>query len=143
MSHTYGSFLKGNSFCFTEFASPGKLVTLALLDRRGASHALSVASGVGAERLTQKINIILTKDQRDLSPRLQKLYRLNIDFDNLFKEHLITYLKAQQLVGTPVYVACGNFLDHYKIEESEISKEALYKCWQRSKSKKNTPDNVQ
>lgn len=114
-----------------EYTALGKAVTLALRDKR-ASHE---HNDQYRDRLTATITIVLTKEQAELSPKLHKLIRINIDIDRIFKDHLITWINAQKSVHIPPYASCKMFLEHYNIDESEYSLDAAYRFYQRSKGK--------
>lgn len=134
---TYATHFDKKTFHLTEHVTPGKLVTMALREKRSRNHLCAIGTGrpESAQKITDEITIALTTHQMNLSPRLSKLYRLNIDFDNLFKEHMITFLVAQYSMGTPVFHACKNFLEQYEIKETQFSVDTAYKYWQRWNSK--------
>ncbi len=108
----------------------GKFITMALRDARQSNQA-DYNDNYYRERLTEKITIQLTTEQSRLSPRLHKLMRINIDMDRVFKDHLIEWIEAQKMQGTPAYTSCRMFLEFYQLDEKEYSLENAYKCWQR------------
>jgi hypothetical protein len=112
-----------------EYSTLGKLVTRALLDRRTSEEN----NDQYRDKLTTFITISLTKEQAELSPRLNRLMRINIDIDRVFKDHLLTYIYALKETGIPPFTACRMFLQFYKIDEKEYSLDAAYRFWQRAK----------
>jgi hypothetical protein len=122
----------------TEHSSLGKLVTLALRESRSGKFGHGLINEMmvrpqTSEKITETLTLVLTKEQSELSVRLSKLARLNIDFDVLFKEHMLTWIEAAQNLGFAAYPACRLFLQAYGIEESEYSLESAYRYYQRSK----------
>lgn len=115
-----------------EYTSLGKMVSLALRDNRmTAEH-----NGQQRDRMKDRISIILTKEQAELSPRIGKLIRINHHIDQLFKDHLALWVDALRLDGIAAHSACKLFLKYYDIEESEYSLDAAYKFIQRSEKTK-------
>jgi hypothetical protein len=112
-----------------EYTTLGRLVTRALLDRRTGEEN----NDQYRDKLTTYITISLTKEQAELSPRLNRLMRINIDLDRVFKDHLLTYIYALKETGIPPFTACRMFLELYKIDEKEYSLDAAYRFWQRAK----------
>jgi hypothetical protein len=112
-----------------EYNTFGKLVTRALLDKRTSPQH----NDAYRNKLTASITITLTKEQAELSPRINRLLRINIDMDRIFKDHLLTYIYALQSTGIPPYTACRMFLQLYSIDEKEYSLDAAYRFWQRAK----------
>jgi hypothetical protein len=122
-----------------EYTTLGKLVTKALLDRRNAEDnsedsKIKVGKGFRGEKITSVITICLTKEQAELSPRLHRLMRINVDLDRIFKDHLLTYIYALTGTGIPASTACRMFLEFYSIDEKEYSLDAAYRFWQRTKN---------
>ncbi len=115
-----------------EYTTMGRFITLALRDTR-SSFEYKDHNDQYRNRLTETITIILTDSQARYGPRTQKLMRINIDMDRVFKEALIIWISAQKQQGIPPYTSCKLFLEHYALDESEYSLEAAYKYWQRSK----------
>jgi len=113
-----------------EYNTLGKLVTGILRDNRKRADN----NDQYRDRVTSSITIVLTKEQAELSPRITKLLRINIDMDRVFKEHLVTTIQMYSLVGIAPFNACKLFLEHYGIDEKEYSVEAAYKYWQRCKN---------
>jgi hypothetical protein len=110
-----------------EYSTLGKLVTLALLEKRHwKEYSLQFK-----EKELPSITLQLTHEQCELGPRIHKLLRINIDMDAEFKAHLITWILAGQDLGVPPYRTCRSFLEHFKIDEKEYSLDAAYKYWQR------------
>lgn len=115
-----------------EYSILGKFVSLALLNPRNTDEHISQFR----DRLTETITIEITTVQADrMSPRLNKLLRLNIDIDRLFKEHLVAWITSHRATGIPPYNACKLFLDHYSIDENEYSLKSAYQYWQRLKKR--------
>lgn len=81
----------------------------------------------------KSITLVLTKEQSEFGPRQNKLIRINQAMDDAFKEHLLTWVGAQQEAGIPAYAACKMFLQFYDIDEKEYTLDAAYRLWQRSK----------
>lgn len=107
----------------------GKMVTLALRDNRNREDN----NDKYRNRLTAELTIILTKEQAELSPRLNKLMRINVDMDRVFKDHLLTTIHLLGVAGIAPYNACKMYMEHYGIDDSEYSLDAAYKFWLRSK----------
>ena len=120
---------RGNPLKVEEYSTLGRIITLSLRDTRASFEY----NDQYRDRLTEKLTIILTDDQTKYGPRVQKLMRINIDMDRVFKEALIIWISAQKQQGIPPYTSCKLFLEHYALDESEYSLEAAYKYWQRSK----------
>lgn len=108
----------------------GKVVTLALKDNRLRQ---KYQDSQYRDRLTDTLTLELTKEQSEFSPRPYKLIRINQALDDAFKEHLLTWVGAQQEAGVPAYAACKMFLQFYDIDEQEYTLDAAYRLWQRSK----------
>ena len=129
MNHKYAH--SNGIFRAEEYSVVGKLVTYAIIDKRGwRSHNDQVR-----DRLTASIRIELTKDQLTRGPRGASLQRLNIDLDGLFKDALMQWIEAQNSSGIPVHAACKNFLEHYNLDETDYSLDSAYKYWQRHNKK--------
>jgi hypothetical protein len=114
-----------------EFSIFGKCVTLALRDNRARITNLKWPAG---DKLTESLTIVLTKEQAELSPRLNKLLRLNRDLDTMFKGELISWILALQTAGIPPHHACKMFLESYGISDLEYSHGNAYRYWQRYKN---------
>lgn len=123
---------KNGVFRSEEYSTFGKMVTLALRDTRPWKQATGKGDDFFRDRLTESIVIQLTEEQARMSPRLNKLQRINVDLDRMFKESLIGWIEAQSALGTPVHSACKLFLQHYQLDEKEYSLDSAYKHWQRS-----------
>ena len=113
-----------------ESNSFGKAITLALKDNR---MRVQYQDSQYRSRLTESLTLILTKEQSEFGPRAYKLIRINQAMDDAFKEHLLTWVGAQQEAGIPAYAACKMFLQFYDIDEKEYTLDAAYRLWQRSK----------
>lgn len=115
-----------------EYSILGKFVSLALLNPHNTDQHISQYR----DRLTESVTLEITVIQaRSMSPRLNKLLRLNIDIDRLFKEHLVAWITSHRATGIPPYNACKLFLDHYSIDENEYSLKSAYQYWQRLKKR--------
>lgn len=112
-----------------EYNVLGKFVTLALRDNRNSEDY----NDKYRNRLTSEITIVLTKEQAEFSPRLNKLLRINVDMDRVFKDHLLTTIHMLGAAGIAPFNACKMYLEHYDIDDSEYSLDAAYKFWLRSK----------
>lgn len=108
----------------------GKAITLALKDNR---LRLKYQDSQYRDRLTESLTLVLTKEQSEFGPRPNKLIRINQAMDDAFKEHLLTWVGAQQEAGVPAHAACKMFLQFYDIDENEYTLDAAYRLWQRSK----------
>jgi hypothetical protein len=115
-----------------EYHTFGKLVTKALLDNRSSAEY----NDLYRNKLTDTLVIMLTKEQSEFSPRINRLLRLNIDMDRVFKDHLIAHILTLRPLGIPAHTACKMFLEKFGIDENEYSLDAAYKCWQREGVKK-------
>lgn len=113
-----------------ETTSFGKSITLVLKDNR---LRLKYQDSQYRDRLTESLTLVLTKEQAEFGPRQNKLIRINQAMDDAFKEHLLTWVGAQQEAGIPAYAACKMFLQFYDIDEKEYTLDAAYRLWQRSK----------
>lgn len=114
-----------------EYTLLGKVITLALQDKRVKSEY----NDTYRDRLTEEVTIVLTIDQARMSPRMNKLMRINIDVDRMFKDHLISWIYALRKAGIPPLPACRMFLSHYSINDDEYSIDAAYRFWQRNKDR--------
>lgn len=114
-----------------EYSTLGKLVTLALRDNRAQRRGDVRWSG--GDKLTASLTLILTKEQLELGPRLQKLIRINHDIDCMFKDELLSWIYALRAAGLPAQQACKMFLAHYNITEQEYSDDNAYRYYQRNK----------
>lgn len=108
----------------------GQLITKVLKDNR---MRLKYQDSQYRDRLTESLTIVLTKEQSEFGPRQYKLIRINQAMDDAFKEHLLTWVGAQQEAGVPAHAACKMFLQFYDIDEQEYTLDAAYRLWQRSK----------
>lgn len=108
----------------------GKSITLVLKDNR---LRIKYQDSQYRDRLTESLTVVLTKEQAEFGPRQNKLIRINQAMDDAFKEHLLTWIGAQQEAGIPAYAACKMFLQFYDIDEKEYTLDAAYRLWQRSK----------
>lgn len=66
-----------------------------------------------------------------LSPSIEKLTIINTDLDQIFKEHMITYVLAQKREGISEKAACRFWLDYLKLTETEYQLDRAYKYCQR------------
>lgn len=130
---------ENRTFISEEYSTFGKLVTYCLRCRREKSKAAGSGYGTNSQsrdRLTASITIRLTVDQSRMSVRLAVLQHLATELDDLFKEALLTWISAQEVLDVPALSACRHFLDYHGIDENEYSLDAAYKCWQRARAKK-------
>ncbi len=116
-----------------EYSNFGKLITLALKDKRGWKPR-AYQDNYFRDRLSEKVTIEISTDQGRMAPRPYKLMRLNIDIDRMFKEHMIVWVNAQLAIGTAAHPACKSFLEFYNLDPDgdEYSLENAYKAWQRA-----------
>lgn len=132
----------GSCVLVDECTDLGKFITLALLDRRAWKESRDINTPERSSKLNCTIRFLLTKEQSGMAVRLSKLIRINLDMDRVFKEHLLTFIESKKQDGTPVRLACRNYLEYLNIDESEYSLEAAYKHYQRSVLKRNLGDHV-
>lgn len=111
-----------------EYNSLGKLVTMALQDKRMRADQ----NDQQRDRVTDSITIVLNKEQSELGVRLGKLMRINTSVDTIFKEHLLTWIEAMKKNNIAPYTACRSYLHHYGIDDGEYSLDAAYKFYQRT-----------
>jgi hypothetical protein len=133
MLRTY--FNRNGIFIIEEKNPLGKLVTLALLDRRH----WKASNDQERDRVTAKVLIVLNAEQCKMGAhKAKKLQRLNLDIDQQFKEYMILWIKAQEDLGCGAHPACRSFLQAYGIDpdsKEEYSIDSAYKFWQREKGK--------
>jgi len=92
-------------------------------------------------KMSSTLHIQLSKCMAERSPNLRKLIAINLYFDKLFKDALITWVIAANDCGVVPFVSSKAFLVHFRIDEGEYSHDAAYKHWQRYKKmgyKENT-----
>lgn len=118
---------KRGVFMVSEANSLGKLVTMAITKYQRQS-----TNDKERDRKMVPVILRLTSDQLNSRPRLWKLYRLNLDVDDVFKEHLLVWIASHAALGASARSACINFLEHYKIDETEYALGSAYKHWQRT-----------
>jgi hypothetical protein len=123
-------FKLSNPIKSEEYSTFGKSITLALKDNR---LRIEYNDSQYRNRLTETLTIVLTKEQSEFTPRIQKLMRINTAMDIAFKEHLLTWVDGQHEAGIPIHTACKMFLQFYDIDEKEYSLDAAYKHCQRKK----------
>jgi len=109
----------------------GRLVTATLREKRISK--FSAIDWPHHLKPSESLTIQLTVEQARLSPRLNKLDRINLDMDKVFKESLAGWILAQTEAGRMAYTACKSFLEFYGIDDNEYSLDAAYKYYQRSK----------
>lgn len=114
-----------------EYTTLGRIVTLVLKDERSPT---SSNNSQNRDRVTESLTIVLTKDQARMRPSMYKLVRINQAMDDAFKEHLLTWVDAQQESGISAHLACRMFLEFYDIDHKEYTHDAAYKLWQRSRA---------
>lgn len=107
----------------------GKMITLALYDNRNRSKH----KDQHPVRMTERLVIILSEEQQNLHPGIDKLVRINVSMDRIFKEHLMGWIQAMRTNGMTPFKACRMFLDHYGINGEEYSVNTAYKYYQRNK----------
>jgi hypothetical protein len=129
---------KGSVILVDEYSVLGKVITLALLDRRAWKEVSAFNTSERSAKLTESIKLILTKEQSEMAVRQSKLLRINIDMDRVFKSHLLTFIEAKKQDGTPVRIACKNFLQYLDLDDSDYSLDSAYKHYQRDVLKKTT-----
>ena len=83
---------------------------------------------------TERLQVVLTADMRERSPRLARLVYVNNEIEKEFKEALFIWIEAQMEMACHAKEACQNFLDYYGIDDQEYSYDAAYKAWQRFKT---------
>lgn len=120
-------------FTTYEGTTLGKLVTLAL---RKSAYQERNNNDQQRNRPMVTITLRLTSAQLNSRPRLYKLMRLNLDIDDVFKQHLLVWIAAYNTLGVGAQPACRSFLEYFDIDETEYSLGAAYKHWQRAFRKK-------
>lgn len=83
------------------------------------------------DKYTARIKVVLTKEMRERSPRLNRIIHMNATLEMEFGDAIVLWVKAQRKLGSPANEACKDFLRALKIDESEYSYDAAYKVWQR------------
>lgn len=109
----------------------GRAVMSILIDKRQVT--TSVARSSHNKEYDHTLRLILSHAMMERSPSIKKLARLNLEFDEIFRQAIFIWVKAQKQNGVASSVAVQNFLEYYSIEEHEYSKDAAYKAWQRFK----------
>lgn len=125
--------LRAEVFNCEEYTSFGKLVTLALTDKRSWKESIGSVDKLHLDRPTELIRIKLTTEQSRMSPQAHKLQRLAVDLDRMFKEDLMKWITAQGALGVSVRSACISFIEYYDLEKHGFNLDNAYKHWQRSK----------
>lgn len=87
------------------------------------------------ERLSDSITFVISSDLAHLSLTPAFLLNFNLHFDRIFKEHLRQWVIAQWELGISNRQAIKNFLNCYKIKESEYSYDNAQRDWLRFKNK--------
>ena len=130
-------------FLATEYNTLGRLITLCLKDNTNKKDRYFHADQAGG--ITGKLQIKLSTYHMRLSPRISKLNRINNALDTLFKEHLITWIRAQYESGIYASTACRHFLEYHGIDPdgTQYNLDAAYKVWQRKKDKTQSEDSLQ
>lgn len=83
------------------------------------------------DQYTARIKVVLTKEMRERSPRLNRIIHMNTTIEQEFWDAIVLWVKAQRRMGSPADGACKDFLNTLKIDETEYSYDAAYKQWQR------------
>lgn len=110
----------------------GRSIMSILIDGRAVT--TSAAKHFKDREYSATFRITLSAAMAERSPRVSKLARLNLEFNEIFLQALYVWVKAENRNGVSAYVAVENFLLEYDIEENEYTKDAAYKAWQRYKS---------
>jgi hypothetical protein len=84
---------------------------------------------------SETISVILSQDMILRSPKITKLVTINYFLDKVFKEDLIGWILSAQHYGIRPFNASKDFLAYYDIEETEYSRDAAYKLWNRWKNR--------
>lgn len=79
----------------------------------------------------QELRIIPTLRIKQRSPRAFKLVRVNIELEKWFRQSLLVWVSAQVAAGVPASASCKDFLLYYKIDDNELSFDAVHKIWLR------------
>jgi hypothetical protein len=103
----------------------GKLFMAALIDGRKKD-----CIDTHLEKTTY-IDVILSQDMLKRSPQPRKLQSIAFFVDKMFKESLIDHILTAQHYGVRPHNSVKDFLDLYEIEESQYTRDAAYKLWQR------------
>lgn len=116
----------------------GRSVMSILIDKRQVTTA--VARSTHNKEYDGTLRLVLSHSMMERSPSIKKLARLNLEFDEIFRQAIFIWVRAQNQNGVGSYAAVQNFLEYYKIDESEYTKEAAYQAWQRFKHQKYQKD---
>ena len=109
----------------------GRSVMSILIDKRQVT--TSSARSAYSKEYDSTLRLVLSHSMMERSPSIKKLARLNLEFDEIFRQAIFIWVRAQNQNGVGSYAAVQNFLEFYKIDESEYTKDAAYKAWQRFK----------
>ena len=112
----------------------GRAVMSILIDKRQVK--TSIARSTHDKEYSETLRLTLSHSMMERSPSIKKLARLNLEFDELFRQAIFIWVRAQNQNGVSSSEAVQNFLDYYKIEESEYTKDAAYQAWYRFKHQK-------
>lgn len=111
----------------------GRSIMSILIDKRQVT--TSVARSSHNREYDHTLRLVLSQAMMERSPSIKKLARLNLEFDEIFRQMIFVWVKAQRRNGVAAYTAVQGFLEEYGIDEGEYSKDAAYKAWQRFKSR--------
>ena len=112
----------------------GRAVMSILIDKRQVK--TSEARSTHNKEYDSILRLVLSQSMMERSPSIKKLARINLEFDEIFRQAIFIWVRAQNQNGVASYGAVENFLEFYKIDESEYTKDAAYQAWQRFKHQK-------
>lgn len=111
----------------------GRSIMSILIDKRQVNTNAAISSH--NREYDDHLRLVLSHVMMERSPSIKKLARLNLEFDDIFRQAIFIWVKAQRRNGVSSYAAVQNFLAEYDINDWEYTTDAAYKAWQRVKSK--------
>ena len=116
----------------------GRHIMSILIDKRNVTG--SGAVGFMDKEYTSTLRLQLSSQMMKRSPRINKLARLNLELGEIFRQSLFVWVTCAKSYGIAAFPAVQHFLEEYGIEESEYSKDAAYKAWQRYQNLERTKE---
>lgn len=117
----------------------GKMITLSLRGRNRNQITKQPHNSPIQWNLTNSIEIPLTTDQQELNPNKEKLIRLNIHLNTLFKEHLVIWVQAQRQMGVKALTSIKWFREYYNLAPDEFKTETAHRHYMRAMKKNFRP----
>jgi len=87
------------------------------------------------ELYTDKLQVALSSRMAKRGPRIKRLVYINSLLEEMFKEHMITWIFCKSTEGINPSQSTKDFLAFYQIDESEYTYAAAYKLWQKHKQR--------